>query len=209
MLCTKSLQSCPTICDHMDYTLPSSSVHGILQARTLEWVTMPLPGDLPDPGIKPGSLMSHALQAGSLLPAPPGKPHILLFIYMHIFWVCIQRNENSNLKRICIPVFTAALLTMANIRKQCIYIYMCVYIYVYVVDEVKRNVRCSVMSTLCNPMDHSPPGSSVHGILQARTLEWREPFLSPGDFPNPGTKPGSPALQADSLQPEPPGKPTS
>ena len=26
--------------------------------------------------------------------------------------------------------------------------------------------------TLCNPMDHSPPGSSVHGILQARTLEW-------------------------------------
>ena len=26
--------------------------------------------------------------------------------------------------------------------------------------------------TLCNPMDHSPPGSSVHGILQARILEW-------------------------------------
>ena len=26
--------------------------------------------------------------------------------------------------------------------------------------------------TLCNPIDHSPPGPSVHGILQARTLEW-------------------------------------
>ena len=26
--------------------------------------------------------------------------------------------------------------------------------------------------TLCNPMDYSPPGSSVHGILQARILEW-------------------------------------
>ena len=33
------------------------------------------------------------------------------------------------------------------------------------------------------------------------------PFPSPGDLPNPGTEPGSPALQADSLQPEPPRKP--
>jgi len=28
------------------------------------------------------------------------------------------------------------------------------------------------LQTHCNPMDYSPPGSSVHGILQARTLEW-------------------------------------
>ena len=33
------------------------------------------------------------------------------------------------------------------------------------------------------------------------------PFPSPGDFPNPGIEPGSPELQADSLLPEPPGKP--
>ena len=52
------------------------------------------------------------------------------------------------------------------------------------------------------------PGSSVHGILQARILEWVEPFPSPGDLPNPGIKSGSPALQADSLPSEPPGKPT-
>ena len=31
-------QSCPTLCDPMDYSLPGSSVHGILQARVLEWV---------------------------------------------------------------------------------------------------------------------------------------------------------------------------
>ena len=35
------LQSCPTLCDPMDYSLPGSSVHGILQARILEWVAMP------------------------------------------------------------------------------------------------------------------------------------------------------------------------
>ena len=41
LCCAKSLQSCPTLCDPMDYSLPGSSVHGILQARILEWVAMP------------------------------------------------------------------------------------------------------------------------------------------------------------------------
>ena len=36
----KSLQLCPTICDPMDYSPPGSSVHGILQARILEWVAI-------------------------------------------------------------------------------------------------------------------------------------------------------------------------
>ena len=113
------------------WTIPCQAPLSMEFSRQEHWSGLPcLLPDLPEPGIKPGSLMSHALHAGSLLPVPPGKPHILLFIYMHIFWVCIQRNENSNLKRICIPGFTAALLTMANIRKQCIYIYMCVYIYI-------------------------------------------------------------------------------
>ena len=55
-------------------------------------------------------------------------------------------------------------------------------------------------------MDCSPPGFSVHGILQARVREWL-PFPSPGDLPNPGIKPRSPVLQADSLPSEPLGKP--
>ena len=60
-------------------------------------------------------------------------------------------------------------------------------------------------STLCNPMDHSLPGSSVHGILQTRILEW--PFPSPGDLPDTRIEPKFPALQADSLLFKPPGKP--
>ena len=55
-------------------------------------------------------------------------------------------------------------------------------------------------------MDSSPPGSSVHGILQARILET---FTSPGDLPDPGIEPRSPALWADSLLSEPPGKPSN
>jgi len=52
-------------------------------------------------------------------------------------------------------------------------------------------------------MDCSPPGSSVHGILQARRLKWV--FPSPGDLRDPRIKPRSPALQADSSPSEPPG----
>ena len=88
-------QSCPTLRDPMDCSLPGSSVHGIFQARVLEWSTIVLrnlfagqeatvitrhgtmdwfqiggkntgvdchfPGDLPDPGIEPVSLLSAAL----------------------------------------------------------------------------------------------------------------------------------------------------
>ena len=39
-VCVKSLQSCLTLCNPMDYSPPGSSVHGILQTRTLEWVAM-------------------------------------------------------------------------------------------------------------------------------------------------------------------------
>ena len=44
-----------------------------------------------------------------------------------------------------------------------------------------RSLRCSV--TLCHPLDCSPPGSSVHGISQARILEWATISSSRGSFP--------------------------
>ena len=64
MCCVLSLQPCLTLCNPMDCSLPVSSVHGILQTRILEWVAFPPPGDLPDTGIKPTSLMSPALAGG-------------------------------------------------------------------------------------------------------------------------------------------------
>ena len=58
--------------------------------------------------------------------------------------------------------------------------------------------------TLCNPVDCSPPGSSVRGIFQARRVGCH--FLLQGNLPDPGIEPRSPALQADTLTSEPPGK---
>ena len=67
-----------------------------------------------------------------------------------------------------------------------------------------RIIYCASVShsVLCAPMVCSPPGSSVHGVLQARISGL--PFPSSGDLPNPGIKPRSPTLQADAFLSEPP-----
>ena len=71
---------------------------------------------------------------------------------------------------------------------------------------LKNNVCCAkslqLCSTLCNPMDCSPTGSSVHGILQARILEWVAMSSSRGSsWPRDQTHVSwkSPALQVDFL----------
>ena len=67
-------QSCLTLCNPMDYSPPASSVHGILQARILEWVALPFSRNLPNPGLNLHLLL---WQVGSLPAAPPGKLLIL------------------------------------------------------------------------------------------------------------------------------------
>ena len=69
-------QSCPTLCGHVDCNPPGSSVHGMSQARILEfWSGLPFhtPGDLLNPAIEPSSLVSPTLVGGFFTPAPPGK----------------------------------------------------------------------------------------------------------------------------------------
>ena len=69
-----------------------------------------------------------------------------------------------------------------------------------------ESVSCSAVSDSLRSHGLNLPGSSVHGISQARILEWVA-ILFPRDLPDPGIELGSPALQADSLLSEPPGKP--
>ena len=83
------------------------------------------------------------------------------------------------------PVFIAALFTKARMWK------------------VKVKSLSHVQ--LCDPMDCSLPGFSIHGIFQARVPEWVAISFS-GDLSDPGIKPGSPTLQADAWPSKPPGK---
>ena len=107
----RSLQSCLTLCNLTDCSPPGSSVHGILQARILEWVAVP--PSRRSSLLRDGACISFTYlhgQVGSLPLAPLGKP---------IIGVCAES-----------------------------------------------------WPTFCDPMDCSPPGSSVHGIFLARIWEW-------------------------------------
>ena len=82
---------------------------------------------------------------------------------------------------------------------------MCMYVCVRVC--LHACARAQSCPTLRDPMDCSPPAISVHGVLQARILEWVAiPFSRESSYPGVGG--GSPTLQADSLPSESPGKPT-
>ena len=102
----------------------------------------------------------------------PGKS---IEVGCHALLQGIFPTQGSNLHLLCLLLWEVSSLPLAP-------------------PEVKESESEVTQScpTLCDPMDCSPPGSSVNGISQARALEWL-PFLSPGDLPNPGIKPWSPA----------------
>ena len=84
----KVAQSCPTLCNPMDYR-----VRGILQVRILEWVTFPFSRGSSQPGTE---LRSLALQVDSLPAEPEGKPHLALsFIVKPKIWLCSHRDETK------------------------------------------------------------------------------------------------------------------
>ena len=78
-------------------------------------------------------------------------------------------------------------------------------LYVFHTSDCVLTYIGGLLCVSINSMDCSLPGSSIHGILQARILEWVAIFFSRRSS-SPRFEPGSPALQADSLPSEPPGK---
>ena len=86
----KVTQSCLTLCDPRDDSLPDFSVYGILQARILKWVAIPFSRDLPKPEIEPRSL---ALQADSLLSESPGTS-ILIFYHVQVEKMIFTKKMN-------------------------------------------------------------------------------------------------------------------
>ena len=77
-------QSCLTLCDPMDYSPPGSSVHGILQARTLEWIAVSSSSGSSQPRDQGCILCVPCIASGFFPTEPPGKP-IALYIYTVLF----------------------------------------------------------------------------------------------------------------------------
>ena len=83
--------------------------------------------------------------------------------------------------------------------------YICIYITLLYVCSAHL-LSSQLCPTICDPIDCSPPSSSVHGISRQEYCSGL-PFPPPGDLPGPGIEPGSPTIWADSLPSKPPGKP--
>ena len=89
----KLLQSCLTLCDLVDYSLPGSSVHEILQARILEWeLPFPPPEVLLNPGIK---LRAPTLQAVLFLSCSIEQLDTITDLFLHLY--CVEPNSAAGL----------------------------------------------------------------------------------------------------------------
>ena len=141
--------SCLTLCDLMDCSPPGSSVHGILQARILEWVAMPScsvsswPRDRTQFSRIAGGFFTSWVTREAL---DPGVGSLSLLQGIFPTW-----ESNWGLLH-CRQIFLPAKLPGTAAAA-----------------AAKSLQSCP---TLCNPIDGSPPGSPIPGILQARTLEW-------------------------------------
>ena len=111
-------QSCLTLCNPVDCSPPDSSVHGILQARILEWVATSFPGSLPDPGIDP---TSSALQVDSLPSEPPGKPpkEVLRLLQLH------TKTSQIDVETTCQDVQASPVLSLSFLAPSCYSTYTC------------------------------------------------------------------------------------
>ena len=79
-------QACPALCGPVDCSPPGSSVHGILQARILEWVAMASSRGPSWPGIGPASLMSPALAGGFFTTSATWEVCISVWMYFYLFY---------------------------------------------------------------------------------------------------------------------------
>ena len=87
-------QSCPTLYNIVNWNLPGSSIHGILQARILVWVAIPFSRESSQPR---DPTWSPSLQADSLPSEPPGKPQNQEWFHIKDFFVQFLQQEHHTL----------------------------------------------------------------------------------------------------------------
>ena len=137
-------------------------------------LSFPTPGELPDPGMEPPSLMDPALAGGFLTTVPPAKP---LKIF-RVFFCSVFAFSYVNIQF----MYSHLELLLQGTQPQLLPNWSewpclcwghdslgCSWPKVRATAAAKSRQSCP---TLCDPIDGSPLGSSVPGILQARTLEW-------------------------------------
>ena len=159
----------------MDYSPPGASVHGVLQTRTLEWVAISFSREFPDPGMEPLSLTAPALVGGFFTTSATWETQhrrwkcfivILALVFsisvpmlMYLLSHCTSALQIWKIETLCL----VALLFIIF----CLTVPETFFLNPTWVSECRSVVSDSLRPhELC-----SPPGSSIHGIFQARILE--------------------------------------
>ena len=162
------LQSCLTLCDPIDGSPPGSPVPGILQARTLEWVAISF-SNAWKWKVKVKSFSRVRLLATPWTAAHKAPPSM-----------GFSRQEYWSGLPLPSPISLSTYIYIYQSIDPSVYIYM-VSLNPHGCMNAKLLQSCL---TLCNPMDCHPWGSSVHGIVQARILEWITTPSSRGSSPS-------------------------
>ena len=174
-------------------------VQWILQARTLEWAPCPPPGDLPDPGAEP---RSPALQAGPLSAEPQGNPCTHFYMKQIInrdllhgagnptpYSVIACMGKDPEEEQTCVRVTESVCCTPETGTALWPS---------YSGSEKREGLR---PAWLCDPWTAARQAPPSMGF--SRQEHWSgQPCPPPGDLPNPGAEPRSPALQAEALTSE-------
>ena len=171
----------PTLCDTMNGSCQAPLPMGILQARILDWVAMPSSRGCPNPRIKP---RSPTIQANSLPSEPPGKPKDT-GVGSLSFLQGIFPTQELNLGLLHCRWILYQLLPGSHL--------------IYWVLSCFSQVRLFMIPWIV-------ARQALLSMGFPRQKYWSGlPFPSPGELPDPGIEPGSPALQVDSLPSESPG----
>ena len=142
----------------MDCSLPGSSVHGVFQARILEWVAISYSRGSSQPRDRTSLSCVSCIAGGYFATKPPGKPYAAAKLLKSCPTVLPHRRQTT---RLPCPWDSPG----KNTGVGCHFLLQCL--------KVKSESEVAQLCpTLSDPMDCSLPGSSVHGIFQARVLEW-------------------------------------
>ena len=149
-------QSCPALCDPLDCSLLGSSVHGIARQEYWSGWPFPPPGDLPDPGIEPGSLVSLALAGGFFTTAPPGKPSPIKGVMVNILnfvarLCCCRGTKATTGNNTCMCYVTAVFQQSFVYRRRHVYVLWFSWVRKYyspfdLFQPFKNNENCSQLT---------------------------------------------------------------
>ena len=154
-MCAKSLQSCPTLCDTMDHNPQAPLATRFSRQEHWSGLPCPPPGILPTQGLNLRLLHLLHWQSGSLPLAPPGKPYNNTGVGSHSFLQGNLPNPGIEPKS---PTLQMVSLPAESPGKP------------KTVPAAAAARSFQSCPTLCDPIDRSPLGSAVSGILQPRTL---------------------------------------